>query len=131
MKTNAKAVQKKLTLDAQLASVPMRNRQIKVNEDEDGLNVTVTLSYRPIMRPLVFLFHMRQEKTYRLDGLGRQLFEIVDDNRTLAEIIDWFGALHKLTFFESMAFVQGFLRTLMQRGIIALGVRSEDRSHPV
>ena len=123
MINNAKAVRKKLTLDTQLESVPVRNRQIKVDEDAEGLSVTVKLSYRPIMRPLVFLLHMRQEKTYRLDGLGRQLFEMVDDNRTLAEIIDWFGAEHKLTFFESMAFVQSFLRTLMQRGIIALGVR--------
>ncbi len=123
MQDDAKATRKKLTLDAQLASVPMRNRQIAVNEDADGLNVTVKLSYPAIMRPLVFLLHMRQEKTYRLDGLGRQLFEMVDDKRTLAELIDRFGDKHKLTFFESMAFVQSFLRSLMQRGIIALGVR--------
>ena len=81
-------------------------------------------------RPLAFLLYLPKKKTCPLDRLGNILFHMVDDESTFEQIIDRFGAPHQLTFFESLTFVQSYLRSLMRRGIIVLHVARPSTEGP-
>ena len=55
-----------------------------------------------------------------LDKLGTEVLELCDGSRRVEEIVDEFAAKHRLTFHESRVAVTGFLRSLVQRGLIAI-----------
>jgi len=116
--------QARLSLAQQLASVPIRNRQVetRIADDGRGLEVTVT-ARRPLwFRILAVPLGLRRSRRYLLDDIGRRLFEAMDGQRTFEQLIDAFAAEHQLTFFEARAFLMNYLATLVKNGLVAVAV---------
>ena len=64
----------------------------------------------------------REKQTYELDGLGLDIFRMIDDQKTVGDLVDFLIDLEKLTFFESWGLIQHYLGDLAKRGIIAIVV---------
>jgi len=60
-----------------------------------------------------------------LDALGRQVFVACDGSRTTEQIVEEFAERHRLRFHEARLSVLTFLRSLVERNLVAL-VASKD-----
>ena len=63
-----------------------------------------------------------------LDHLGVEVWERCDGTRTVEQVVDEFAQKHALSFHESRVMVTEYLRELIQRGVLAIGLPGEDRS---
>lgn len=107
----------------QLLAVPVRNSRMTVlTEDPKTTIVSVDLQYPGWIRPLRRVFNLRDRKQYRIDGVGLEVFNLVDGVRTFEQIIDVFTSTHKLTFLEGRGLLSAYLRDLTRRGLIAVAV---------
>ena len=115
----------KLTLRHQLASIPMRNPQLKASPGETpgSLLIEQKLVYTGIGKILSKSLLVRKQKRYLLDGIGAAIYQGIDGKKTLEQLIDEFADENKLTFFESRALLLEYLRTLMKRGLVVAGVK--------
>jgi len=88
--------------------------------ETNALRVTVPLEYSGAMRPLKKMFGLRSAKTYEFDPLSQKLWERLDGQRTVEQLIEEVMGKHQLTFFEARGAVGQCLAQLSQRGLIAL-----------
>lgn len=116
-------MKKQLGFEAQLHSVPVRNEKLKVRpaeDDPDVLIVEVELVYRGLLAFLRPLVDARRRKCYELAGLSRELFESLDGDRTVEDLVDTLRTQDLLTFLEARGLVMHYLKDLMQRGLVVL-----------
>jgi hypothetical protein len=59
-------------------------------------------------------------KKLQLDTLGSEVWRMMDNQRTVRDIIERFAAHHQLSLRESEAAVTQFVRSLGRRGLIGL-----------
>lgn len=65
------------------------------------------------------------ERTYRLDGLGREVYEACDGMLEVEAIIGRFAAAHRISRAEAEISVTCFLRTLTAKGLIVMQVEPD------
>jgi len=104
-------------------TVPVRNAGARQIQMDHGLVLDVPIN-RKRMRPawLSWFVPLRSHRRIHLDQLGAQVFGFCDSRLTVEEIIVRFSEPHRLTFHESRMAVVSFLRSLIQRGAIAVVV---------
>lgn len=115
---------RKLAFDQQLSTIPLRNEGVKLSVDPDGtsLAVQIELRYRGVLALWKRVFKLRPNRTYLLDGIGRSVFESIDGKKNFEQLVDEFAAKHQLTFFEARALLMQYIKLLMNRGLIVIGV---------
>jgi len=103
-----------------LRAVPVRNRGVKVlpSDNPAELNLEVTLTFGTMLG--IFRTLTRAPKTccYILEGVGREVYEDIDDQRNFEQLIDRFAERHKLTFLESRALLAQYLQILTKKGLV-------------
>jgi hypothetical protein len=116
---------KTLELGEQLASIPMRNEKAgAVPGDEPGtLVVEIELRYSGLMSFVSKALKLVDRKRYILDGVGKQVYESIDGMKSFETLIDDFAAHHKLTFFEARALLMQYIKILMNKGIVVIGIK--------
>jgi hypothetical protein len=114
----------KLQLQQQLDSVPIRNRGARVTRAEDGtVAVEVEFVYTGWMRWIQGVLRPSRHRRFELDAVGTRLYDRIDGVRTFERMIDEFAAEHALTFFEARALLMQYMRLLMHKGIVVIGVK--------
>jgi hypothetical protein len=108
------------SLREQLAVVPVRNAAVAVSSDAGELRIRMQLRAPRWLAPLARLVRLPSERTYILEGIGREAWEAIDGRASLAEIIAAFAERHRLSFHESRAMLLGYLGTLVARGLIVM-----------
>jgi hypothetical protein len=111
--------------DTSMDRVVVRNLRISVRRSEDGI---VTIRYPIMLRPWIEKFLNRfgssskenRFKKLQLDRLGSEVWDMVDDARSVRQITKTFADTHQLPIRESEIAVTQFLRDLGRRGIIGL-----------
>lgn len=113
--------------ETQLHAAPIRNRSVTVlpSSTPDRLVVVVDLKYTGFTALLARPLRARKRKKYQLDGLGLELYNQLDGQRTVENLIDDLIPRYKLTFFEARALTLTYLRTLTDRGLIVMAIREE------
>jgi hypothetical protein len=116
---------KTLEFGEQLASIPMKNEKAKElpGAEPDTLVVEIELRYSGLMSLVSKMFKLIDRKRYVLDGVGKQVYESVDGKKSFEMLIDDFAARHKLTFFEGRALLMQYIKILMGKGIVVIGIR--------
>jgi len=100
----------------------LQNRAARV-EREPGGTVSVWVEQtRRLLPPLAWIVPFRKERATRLDHLGSQVWSLCDGQRTVEEVVDAIATRYRLTFHESRVAVTGYLKTLIQRGVLAIEV---------
>jgi hypothetical protein len=104
---------------------PAKNRQI--TEERIGDN-EVIIAYPMTVKPWVSALLQRfggssepvRTKKLQLDELGTSVWDMVDGQRTVREIVAVFADTHRLERKEAEVSVTHFLRMLGQRGLIGM-----------
>ena len=107
-----------------LLSKPVRNTKAETHRGGDGLLSVTVRSKKPwfVVPPLTWFVKPRYTKTYTLDKLGTEVWDLCDGERTVEEIVDAFASRHRLTFHEARASVTGYMSELVRRGAIAIAM---------
>lgn len=101
--------------------VPVPNRAVRAESAGDGLLLWVPIQRRWWMGPpFSWLLPFRAERGIALDGLGRQVYRACDGIRTTEQIIEAFAVEHRLRFHEARLCVLTFLKSLVERNLVAL-----------
>jgi hypothetical protein len=107
--------------EAVLDLVPTPNEAVRAERRGGALVLWV-----PLERPwwtrgaLRLLLPLREARGFELDALGEEVWSSCDGERTLERIIEDFAARHRIRFHEGRVAVLTFLRSLVERRLIAL-----------
>ena len=107
-----------------LAAVPVRNAAAEVTETDAGEVSLAVAMKRPrwLVPPLSWAVRWHRKRTVKLDRLGSQLWALCDGERNVESVIDEFARNHRLSFHEARAAVTGYLKELVQRGVLAIAM---------
>lgn len=104
-----------------LKAVPYINRATKVTETAGGgVLASVPLKAAKRFAWLRWLLPISEERRVQLDELGSRTLKLCDGVRSVEQITERFAKDNKLTFREAQLSVAPFIRTLSERGIIAV-----------
>jgi hypothetical protein len=112
-----------LDQDQLLDAVPTHNRAVRSEQRGRALILWVPIRRRWWMQGLLgFLLPFRREKGIALDALGQEVWRACDGEQRLETIIETFAARHQIRFHEARSSVMQFLRSLVERRLVALVV---------
>jgi len=103
-----------------LRAVPVRNRGVRVlaSENEAELHLEVSLTFGSALGVLRRLLRAPKTCCYILEGVGREVYEDIDDQRNFEQLIDRFAERHRLSFLESRALLAQYLQILTKKGLV-------------
>jgi len=102
--------------------VPLRNPEARIEDLDDG-RIILRIPVRPrrIVRWLVRDDPDRPTlRSFELDSLGRQVWELCDGKRSVRRLIQRFAKANKLNLREAEVSVLAFLKTLTSRALVLL-----------
>ena len=108
-----------------LSSIPVKNSDVTELRLETGeVLLTYPVTLRPWIASLAGLFN-RSAETFRtrklqLDALGTFVWDLLNGDSTVEQIILHFSKTHRISRREAEASVTQFLRDLGRRGLIGL-----------
>jgi hypothetical protein len=106
-----------------LQAKPLQNKAAQVDWGFENVTVTVPRTKETHLKPpFSWIVPVSRERSTKLDKLGRQVWEQCNGRFTTEQIIDNFARTHALTFHEARVSVTGYLKGLIQRGILAVEV---------
>ena len=105
-----------------LDRIPVKNRQISENRLETG---EVVIHYPVTMRPFFAGLAKRfggqeartQIKKLQLDELGTSVWNLMDGQRSVRQLVKMFAGTHQLEIREAEVSVTQFIRELGRRGL--------------
>ena len=108
-----------------LDRIPVKSPQISENRLETG---EVIIRYPVILRPFFAGLAKRfggqevqtQMKKLQLDELGTSVWNLMDGNRSVRQLVKMFAETHQLETREAEVSVTQFMRELGRRGLIAM-----------
>ena len=107
-----------------MAAIPIINTGVIVETFENGeLRITYPVTLRPWLLTLAKRLGKippPARRKLQLDTLGASVWHSLDGKRTVGEIIEKFAGTHQLHPKEAELSVTQFLRSLGQRGLIAM-----------
>jgi hypothetical protein len=118
-KTAAKTLDRRRSLEGIPAWNPGVSRRAAAKEDET--EVVVPQRRRPGLLGRFQPEHWEQK--FVLDALGSFVIRQIDGKRSVLEITERFIERHKVNRREAELSVTAFLKTLLERSIISIGIR--------
>ena len=110
-----------------LLARPVRNIAARVEKTESGL-VRIHLKRkkpRYFVPPLSWIIPLRPEQILKLDRIGSQIWGLCDGKRSVEAVVEHFAQQYRLTFHEGRVMVTDYLKTLIQRGALAIAMQKE------
>ena len=114
-----------ITRSAALKFTPVKNRKIQESRLENGeIILTYPVDIRPWVDRIAKRFGRKKskpiDKKLQLDELGTAVWEQINGERSVKQVIQWFANKHQVHIKEAEVSVTSFLRELGKRGIIGL-----------
>ncbi|MGD2038762.1 MAG: PqqD family protein [Desulfobacterales bacterium] len=108
-----------------LDRIPVKNRQISENRLETGeVVIHYPVTMRPFFTGLAKRFGGReaqiQIKKLQLDELGTSVWNLIDGDRSVRQLVKMFAETHQLEIREAEVSVTQFIRELGRRGLIGM-----------
>ncbi len=118
---------KPISREDSLATRPVLNRLVRLEEGEDG-NTILCIPRRQtaMFKAVSKWYHISPYKKVALDELGSFVIELCDGNHTVAEIVEKFAERFRLNRREAEVAMGAFLRDLAGRSVIGLVIDRED-----
>jgi len=115
--------------DQMLKAVLLPNEAAhKVRDEPDG-SVTLAVPTRSpkfLFPPFSWLIRPPKERLTVLDPIGATIWRSCDGTRTVEEIVEIFAIRYRLSFHESRVSVTGYVKSLLQRGALAVSIEHSD-----
>lgn len=115
--------------DAMLQSVLIPNRAARVaSRGEDGSITLAVPTRKPtfLFPPFSWLIRPPAERLTVLDPIGASIWSACDGTRPVEDIVVKFAVKHRLTFHESRVSVTGYVKSLLQRGALAVAMTQSE-----
>ena len=113
--------ERQLTFVEQLRATPIKNEQAVARPTEaNALRVSVPLVYPAWLRPVARAARFRKERSYELDGIGREVYDRIDGETSVENLVDWLASEHLLSFHEARVLIMKYLQMLMERGLVVI-----------
>ena len=124
-KSNLADQKNSLSRENALGCVPVRNPQVnEQNNDQGELCLTYQVQVRPWFQGIVQKFTGRTsnilERKLQLDNLGSSVWQMINGQRSVHQLITEFQTAHKLNQREAEISVTTFLKELGKRGLIVM-----------
>lgn len=108
-----------------LALIPLKNSRIIEERLPGGeILITYTAPLGPLSAAVVrYLGRGSRQgvpKKVQLDGMGSEVWELIDGRRSVRRLIDLFARAHSVPLQEAEVAVTQFVRSLGRRGLIGL-----------
>jgi hypothetical protein len=108
-----------------LDRIPVKNRQISENRLETGeIVIGYPVTIRSFFSGLAKRFGgqevQTQMKKLELDELGTSVWNLIDGNRSVRQLVKMFAEMHQLDTREAEVSVTQFIRELGRRGLIGM-----------
>jgi hypothetical protein len=104
----------------------LQNRAARVERDPGGTVAVWVEQTRRLLPPLSWIVPFRRERVTRLDRVGSRVWSLCDGKRTVEAVVDMIASQYRLTFHESRVAVTGYLKTLIQRGVLAIEMETRE-----
>jgi len=111
-----------------LLARPVWNSAARVQEGESG-TVTVRIKREKpwyLFAPISWIVPLRPWQELALDPIGSGIWRLCDGRQTVEAIVDDFARQYRLTFHEARVAVTAYLKTLIQRGALAIALPGQD-----
>jgi hypothetical protein len=110
-----------MTRDMAMKSRPVQTPALRQKElDNGGLRVTLLFKRNKWQKWLGA--PAEYQRSYDLDELGREVYEVCTGDKQVKEIIRTFGRSHSMSAAEAEMAVTSYLRTLVSKGLVAMAV---------
>jgi len=108
-----------------LLCIPEKNTEVKENFLDSGdLILTYQAMYKPFFLRIKKIVGQNPKKTFtrkiQLDGLGVDVWSLLDGEKNVKTIIREFAVRHTLNYKEAEISVTLFLRSLGEKGLIGI-----------
>ena len=108
-----------------LLCIPEKNTEVKENFLDSGdLILTYQAMYKPFFLRIKKIVGQNPKKTFtrkiQLDGLGVDVWSLLDGEKNVRTIINEFAVRHTLNYKEAEISVTLFLRSLGEKGLIGI-----------
>ena len=114
-----------------LRARPVRNAAVEIERAETGVYLRIA-NVRPAWHraPVSWVVPWRSHKRLALDALGAEIWRRCDGKTAVLELVHDFAKEHRVTFHEARVAVSQYLRTLIERGLIAMAGGGEAALKP-
>ena len=111
------------TLDRQqaLEACPQRLPVLRVAEAAPG-ELQITLQFQRPRWQVLLGAETVCERTFVLDTLGREVYDVCNGDAPVSEIVRGFAARHRVSLAEAELSVTQYLRMLIARGVVAMRI---------
>lgn len=117
-----------LTRAEALSARPLRNPVITWEQQATGLVLlTVPVELKPWMRMLQAVIKVPAERKVELDELGSDVWQWVDGEATVGDLVARLGESHKLHRREAEVSLTQFLQTLAKRRFLGFALELDER----
>lgn len=102
----------------------IRNLAAEIIEASDSQVCVAVPTQRPRwwVPPLSWIVRRPERRQVILEGLGRELWELCDGQRSVENIIEIFAHRHGLTFHEARVSVAEYFSVLVRKGVLAVAL---------
>lgn len=111
--------------DTAMGCIPVKNELVTETPLESGdLILAYPSMYKPFFSKIQRMFNKNPQKTFtrkiQLDKLGVDVWQLIDNQKTVRRIISEFAQLHLLNHKEAEISVSLFLKSLGEKGLIII-----------
>ncbi|MCS7104687.1 MAG: PqqD family protein [Thermofilaceae archaeon] len=119
-----------IPLEVILASKPIRNPTVTWEKNEKG-EVVLTIKLEPSSKPGLFSGFVKEptERKIVLDQVGGFVWELLDGEKTVNNVIEHVAKQFKLHRREAQTSLLAYLQMLSERGLVALIAPSPSTEH--
>ena len=108
-----------------LSCIPEKNSLVSETHLESGdIILSCPQVYKPFFQKIRSLVGKSKEKTFirkiELDGLGRDVWEMIDGKKDVNAIVKAFAARHQVHVREAEVSVTLFIKSLGEKGLIGI-----------
>lgn len=123
--------QSPLTREQSLQCVPIKNQVVEEARSDSG-DITLYLPRRNVwwVNALARIFYIpKKGRGVLLDELGSCVWDMIDGQTTVKQVIEQFAAKYRLSKREAELSIVAHLKNLAKRGLIAIAVVDAPVSH--
>lgn len=111
-----------ITRRQSLDGIPVLNENVSFADNESGA-VVINIKLKRANSFLARFQPPLMERNVKLDEIGSFVFKLIDNQRSVLEIIEIFLAKYRVNRREATLSVVEFLKSLVKRGIVSIAIR--------
>jgi len=114
-----------------LMARPVQNTAVRVEHKRPNSVIIHVKRKKPwyMAPPLSWIIPARPTQALTLDAIGSEIWGLCNGQRTVEDVVDIFALRYRLSFHEARISVTEYLKTLIQRSVLAIAMQTENEDN--